>query len=218
MINSDFLKPGQLITLMRPERDPRGKLEEETAQLFAVVDQCISLNSIQSAMILLYSGIDAMAWLNRPSNVDDVRACDFTDWVQTYFLPDSGFGCTADDLYGARCALLHSNTPESTRHRQGKACKVFYFRQAGQETKGILQLRLSEASHPFMINVDQFVAALKTAVSRFLEDLERDVPKAELVYERIQQSYFSSVKVMDNQTSVTRPNNQVQPTAEKRGG
>ena len=198
MITSDFLKPGQRLSLMNPEPEPKGKLEEETAKLFGAVDQCIELNLIQSAMILLYSGIDALAWLNRPSNVDDVHRCHFTDWVQCYFLPDSGFGCTADDLYGARCGLLHSNTPESGRHRQGKACKVFYFRHTSQETKGIVQLRLNEASHPFLINVNQFVAALKTAVSRFLKDLERDTRKAELIYERIQQSYFSSVKLVDN--------------------
>jgi hypothetical protein len=106
VIASDFLRPGQRVTLTEPEPDAKGKLQQETAQFLASAERCIEFNSIQSAMILMYSGIDAMAWLTRPPGVDDVRPSDFTDWVESFLLPNSGFPCAADDLYAARCGLL----------------------------------------------------------------------------------------------------------------
>src|SRR5256886_4727823 len=58
--------------------------------------------------------------------------------VQTCALPI--FNCSATDLYGARCGLVHSSTGESRLHRQGRARKVFYYRDREGVKKGIIQL------------------------------------------------------------------------------
>ena len=76
---------------------------------------------LSRAMILVYSGIDAFAWLNRPGNIEDVRRTDFEQWVDTYLLPDSGLNCSSSDLYAARCGLVHSKYQrvETEQRRSG---------------------------------------------------------------------------------------------------
>jgi hypothetical protein len=132
-----------------------------------------------------------MAWLNRPANIDDVRGVDFQEWVDAYFLPGSGFNCSAADLYGARCGLVHSNTGESRLHRLGRARKVFYYRARGGVKGGIIQLMLNEEQEPWFIDVDQFIDAFRRAVDRFIDAISSDAPKMEAVSERINEYYFS---------------------------
>lgn len=170
---------------------PLGKLLARTEQLFSAVANCLEHDFLESAMILLYAGLDAMAWLNLPSNVDDVRGTDFQQWVETYFLPDSGFNCTPEDLYGARCGLVHTNTSESRLNRQGSASKIFYYRERDGVKQGIIQLIMDEQLMPWFIDVDHFIATFRTAIQRFIEDITSDDSKMDTVCKRIRISYFS---------------------------
>jgi hypothetical protein len=184
---------GAVFTSQSASNPPMLKLRTRVEQLFDAVAGCLSNNHFESTMILLYSGIDAMAWLNRPANVNDVRRVDFQEWIDTYFLPGSGFNCSAADLYGARCGLVHSNTGESRMNRERRAHKVFYYREHEAAKEGIIQLMLNEELTPWFIDVDQFINALKTAIDRFIDGVSADPPKLKLVSERIQEYYFSQV-------------------------
>jgi hypothetical protein len=42
------------------------------------------------------------------------------------FLVPSRLGCTAEDLYAARCAIVHSGAAESKMSREGKASEIWY--------------------------------------------------------------------------------------------
>src|SRR5947209_3438307 len=185
--------PGLGVVFNSPDAGdpPMTKLRARVEQLFDAVTGCLERDHFESAMILLYSGIDAMAWLNRPTNVDDVRGADFQEWVDAYFLPSSGFNCSATDLYGARCGLVHSNTGESRLHRQGRARKVFYYREREGVKKGIIQLMLDEALEPWFIDVDQFIDTLRTAIDRFIDAISNDATRLATVGERIHEYYFS---------------------------
>jgi hypothetical protein len=185
--------PGLGVVFNSPDAGdpPMSKLRARVEQLFDAVAGCLERDHFESAMILLYSGMDAMAWLNRPAKVDDVRGVDFQEWVDTYFLPSSGFNCSATDLYGARCGLVHSNTGESRLHRQGRARKVFYYRERDGVKEGIIQLMLDEAQEPWFIDVDQFIDALRTAIDRFIDAVSNDATRLATVSERIHEYYFS---------------------------
>ena len=180
---------------------PLEKLRARTEQLFSAVTSCLEANYHESAMILLYSGIDAMAWLTRPANIDDVRGQDFIDWINAYFLPDSGFTLTATDLFAARCGLVHSNTAESKLNRKGQASKVFYYHEREGVKQGIVQLLLSEALMPQFVDIDQFIVSLRTAIDRFIEAVSADPALLELVSGRIQTSYFSWCRHLGNPTT-----------------
>jgi|ERR1051326_1362429 hypothetical protein len=162
-------QPGLGTVFASPDANapPLDKLANRIDQLFSAVCVCLDKDHLESAMILVYSGIDAFAWLNRPSNVDDVRRTDFEQWLDTYFLLDSGFNCTSLDLYAARCGLVHSNTSESRLNREDRAHKVFYYRQGENVKIGVIQLLMNERLPPWFIDVDAFVKTLHAAIERF---------------------------------------------------
>jgi len=168
--------PGLRTVFASPDANapPMDKLVARVDQLFNAIAGCLHNDHLESAMILVYSGIDALAWLNRPANVDDVRQIDFEQWLDTYFMPDSGFNCTSSDLYAARCGLVHSNTSESRLNPEDRAHKVFYYRQAENVKTGIIQLLMNERLPPWFIDIDVFVTVLhrsageRTSESRFL--------------------------------------------------
>lgn len=68
---------------------------------------------IEAMLILTFSGIDQMAWLTLTT--DESNGSDFTAWVKKNINPEASLGCTADDLWAARCGLVHTATAES-RH------------------------------------------------------------------------------------------------------
>lgn len=187
---------GTVISSPNAGAPPLEKLSARVDQLFGAIERCLEDEYFESAMILVYSGIDAFAWLNRPDNIDDVRRLDFEEWLNTYFLPGSGFTCTASDLYGARCGLVHSNTGESRLNRQDRAHKVFYYRERENEKSGIIQILMDERLPPWFIDVDQFVGALRIAVERFIAVVTADEPKLELVSQRITVFYFSNGEIL----------------------
>ena len=73
-----------------------------------------------SALILIYSGIDTMAFLNMPNQQQDVTRTDFEHWISWYLKQSSGTSYPAADMYGARCAILHQYGAESNLSRKGK--------------------------------------------------------------------------------------------------
>jgi hypothetical protein len=73
------------------------------------------------ALILLYSAIDALSWVNRASG--DVIRSDFSEWVRESMDPGLNLGCTPEDLYVARCGLLHLWVPETLSPILSKLCR-----------------------------------------------------------------------------------------------
>jgi hypothetical protein len=70
-----------------------------------------------AAVTLIYSGMDAMAFLNMPSRQQDVTGKDFISWADRYI----SFPCREQvsglDLYGARCGVLHAHGIKSKLSR-----------------------------------------------------------------------------------------------------
>src|SRR5256885_1307348 len=92
----------------------------------AAADLGIERGYAMPGLILLYSLVDTMAWLSLPEGVEDVKGTDFIGWVRTYGLEQRVAPCTADELYGARCGLLHSFSPDSRRSRRGGIRPIYY--------------------------------------------------------------------------------------------
>jgi len=84
----------------------------------AVANECYG-----SAVVLIYSGIDSMAYLAMPVNRIDVRRKDFIDWAERYIRFPCKEQLTGADLYGARCAMLHTYSVYSKMSREGK-CRI----------------------------------------------------------------------------------------------
>jgi hypothetical protein len=90
------------------------------------IDACIRAQCLVSAVALIYSAMDALAALTRPQDANDTTRGEFLDWVKTYLCPIEKLGCSAEDLYGARCGILHTYGPHSRLRRQGAAKALVY--------------------------------------------------------------------------------------------
>jgi len=93
-------------------------------QTIDAIKQLVVANRYLQALVVLYSAIDTLAWVSLESG--DVTRSAFYQWVDTYIVPEKMIGCTAQDLYAARCAIVHSGTTESKLIRDGNARELWY--------------------------------------------------------------------------------------------
>src|SRR5437870_4084436 len=98
-------------------------LESSLTQVVVSTERMIQTKMYLPALILIYAGIDTAGWLASAKPSVEVR-CRFCRWVERWLLPAKPLGCTALDLYGARCGILHTFTSDSDLSRQGKARRI----------------------------------------------------------------------------------------------
>jgi len=92
------------------------------------------------ALILLYSSLDIISSLNRPTHQLDTGKKVFMDWVDDYMLCGSTQKCCSADVYAARCGIVHTLSLDSLLSRVGKARRISY---VTDDTKvGLLQTRI----------------------------------------------------------------------------
>src|SRR2546421_12759111 len=112
----------------------RDTLEKNFFGLLTAIETCFKGKRILPGLILLYAHIDIVASLNRPPSKNEGTRQSFKDWVNLYLLPDSDLSCSADDLYAARCGLVHSYMAEARLTRSGDA-KRSEERRVGKECR-----------------------------------------------------------------------------------
>ena len=94
-------------------------------QVVQTIDDCVSTHRIAPALILIYSAIDSASWIasDNPNEAVKIR---FQDWVNKWVLNNDKLKCTAEELYAARCGILHSLTPNSTLSEKKGVRKIAY--------------------------------------------------------------------------------------------
>ena len=128
----------------------------------------------EASLIIIYSGIDALGWLAAPAVVPFATQNTFKQWCEKYILtrlrsPDGG-AITSDDLYGARCGILHTSTPLSKSEIKGIARQVFY--QFNGKTG--INLILNAQQLPIQIDIVSLGISFKEGGIAFLSDLKSD--------------------------------------------
>ena len=142
--------------------------------------------ALPEAVVAIYSGIDAFGLLAAKLAVLDADRTTFKAWSEKYILPRlqtvEGTAITADDLYGARCGVLHTSTPLSSSERKGNACQLFY------EFKGKtgINMILDTQQKPLRIDIEKLAMAFKEGGLAFLTDLQSDPPSQKLAGDRAQ--------------------------------
>jgi hypothetical protein len=130
------------------------------------------------ALVLLYSAIDVFASLVRPETEPDTHGGHFKKWAQDYMIGSSRLTIASEDLWGARCGLLHTHSPLSRDSREAKARELAYYR-ARAPTPDMQQvlgstLKSVRTRGELPVDVDVLYAAFQDGVRRFLADIQRD--------------------------------------------
>lgn len=144
------------------------------------IEVCLKEMCAGSAIVLIYSGIDTMAFLSMPASQVEVTGVDFANWCDRYIqLP--GEQVTGLELFAARCAVVHTFGIESKLSRQGKC------RTIGYSFVGAHPTVYDPAIEPnfVVLSLDALSQAFFAGIDRFLVDLFADPARRPTVEQRI---------------------------------
>lgn len=142
------------------------------------------------ALMMIYAGIDGMAYVSLASDQLDVHASDFKRWTDTYLLPNSNLPCSADDLYAARCGLVHSQQVDSRLAREGRARHLWY--HVGPNGVCLIPFHHGEHARPVLVEIARLANAFHASIERFFEAIESDKDLEKRVWNRAE-LYFDEV-------------------------
>ncbi|MBH3289511.1 hypothetical protein I5N29_03610 [Serratia marcescens] len=125
-------------------------------------------NHHESFLILLYSWLDRMAWLSVEAEASNGN--DFKNWVNKYLLKDKNFPCNADDLWAARCGVLHTGAAEANDTRSGKAKVIYYY-------GGNIDASENNNHQKVFVNLKELHIETICAAGVFVEHLKRNPNK-----------------------------------------
>ena len=132
---------------------------------------CLTNKAPTGAVILTYCAMDAMAFLSMPEGKQKVERSDFKEWITKYMKTDSTqpYQYNEDDLYGARCGIVHTYSAESDLSRENKCRKIV-------NKPNCLRHFYEPNKHPDLVvlGVELFIRDFYDAVSSFLVDIEKD--------------------------------------------
>ena|SRR3990172_563770 len=123
-----------------------------------------------STAILILSAIDAMAYLSTPDGQEDVTKTDFIDWVDRYIRFPGAEQLTGADLYGARCAMLHSYGVASRMSREGK-CRMIGYMDISNPP---IRYNPTVSKELVLVSLPALKTALFDGMDRFLVDVYKD--------------------------------------------
>ena len=128
-----------------------------------------------AALVVTYSGIDTMAFLNMPPEKTYVMRSEFIAWTERYLRSPFREEVNARDLYGARCSVLHGGAP--SRLSQSSDCKMLSYSVS----------RLEETPSPKIVAVpvQDLVRAFFAGIDQFLLDVSQDEEMVELLGQRL---------------------------------
>ncbi len=134
------------------------------------IQTCMVSECLVSAVTLMFSTIDALAALTRPPDNRSTDRTVFKAWATEYLEPQSNLKCSSDDLWGARCGVLHLYSPESSSSFNGTA-KPIYYQWAAGPTTGTAR---SIPQGSIVIEVETLHKAVKTGIKEFMQNIETD--------------------------------------------
>lgn len=134
-----------------------------------------------SAVILIYAGIDAMAFLAMPGEQEDVTRGDFIAWADRYIKLPCKEQLYGADLYGARCGMLHNYSTYSRMTRNGEC------RTIGYMDKSVPEVRYNPevSKEVVLVSVPALAEAFFRGIEKFLVDLFSDQKRAKVAELRL---------------------------------
>jgi len=142
-------------------------------QMVAGVECCLEAKLHMPALALTYTVMDTFAWAVFGGEEKSSRRR-FERWVEAWVLPQGTVGCSATELYAARCAVLHRLTSDADLTESGAARRVAY--AWGTSTALSLQhaLEALNAKDIVAVHIGELFAAVREAMARVIEAAEAD--------------------------------------------
>jgi hypothetical protein len=170
-------------------------VKPQAGELLATFETCFKAMDllererlIQPCLVVLFSTMDAAAWLSVAGD-GDVSRDEFVRWVDHYVLPGAPLRCGALDLYAARCAMLHSMTAFSRLSREGKARTLSYAWGSASVEDLHIVIRFLGRTDIVGIHLSELKDALRSGFQSFLIDIAGDSARLGAVLHRASMLY-----------------------------
>lgn len=134
------------------------------------IEAALDAQCLVSALTLMFATIDALAALTRPPGATDTSSSVFIDWTQRFLDPQKRLRCSAEDLYSARCGVLHTYSVESSRVRSGSARPLVYEWRGGPPANATVPL----PDGAITLEVESLHSALTEAIAAFMRAADGD--------------------------------------------
>lgn len=134
------------------------------------IQACLDQQCLVSAVTLVFAAIDALAALTRPINQPETDGATFRAWATRFLHPDQRINCTVEDLWGARCGVLHTYSPEAIRAAARGARRIYYQWRQGPAADAVREL----PARSVVVIVEDLYAALFDAVHAYMADIPID--------------------------------------------
>lgn len=156
--------------------DEVAKKYVETTQ---AVLMCAENKYFESVWILLYSAIDSLSWLYSEEMDIERRNVgkEYKNWVNKFLLPNlDGYDCTAEEIYLARCALLHTYSAIAKRQNNNRIIVYLYGdKELEKKANNIVnELNESREEKYVAIHMGDLVNAYINGTRDFFKQIERD--------------------------------------------
>jgi hypothetical protein len=102
-------------------------------------------------------------------------------WADKYLLRGASLPCSASDLYGARCGILHTLSAESNMSRKGIAREVVYV--WGDAKVDELERASKELGHNnCVVHVRDLINAFRAGLASYLQEVMQDNNRKQKIY------------------------------------
>ncbi|HWP96134.1 MAG TPA: hypothetical protein VN426_04730 [Syntrophomonadaceae bacterium] len=165
---------------------------QKYAETTAAILMCGREKYFESALRLLYSGIDSLSWLYSDQNDLEKRNVrnEYEGWVNIFLLPELkkfGYDCTATEIYYARCSQLH--TFSAIAKKQGDNRIVAYASGDGENMNKVNQglpdiEKMSNGKRFVIIHIGDLVQGFINGTSHFFKLTEEDEELSNKVIEK----------------------------------
>ncbi|PKF56409.1 hypothetical protein CW748_10680 [Alteromonadales bacterium alter-6D02] len=158
-------------------------IEKYIHSVIEAVDILHQKQLMGQVLTIIYSSIDACGLLDAPINQEKATGKTFKDWVNKYMLSDSSIECSADDLWGARCAVLHTHTTTSDLSKASKVKELQYISGPPENPVVIAFLKASKdigENESIGINIDLLLMDFLKAISKFNDEFSARIIDCEV--------------------------------------
>jgi hypothetical protein len=170
-------------------------------EVYFSIKECYEKNYMNTVLILLYSYIDQMAYLNMDEKdklgveKEFQEKDDFKRWVDEFMLsnPKCKLACTSSDIYSARCGIIHTRTPFSKDVKKDKAEMLLYtFKKVKKES--LDRLRRFAGVEYISIQIDELVEVFFYGLAVFYEHINSNPKKREVAYKRLKRMLVKTTR------------------------
>ena len=148
---------------------------------------CVSCNCAMPALLLIYAGIDIAGALYAPGTEYRATGDKFKAWVSQFMVAKLGKAVTADELWGARCGVVHvygpsSNHPLASGAPQRKISYVTFTSEKEKWAQTMQELEKVNNGQPvapnsFVLSVQELAAAFDAGWNEMLSEVQKDAAR-----------------------------------------